>query len=83
MAENPILVRFEIKQPKVKEDLEEIISSTEGFQLDNSGTAVSCDLLILRSERISRRSFSWLTISRTREWPGKSFLPRPVWIRSS
>jgi pilus assembly protein CpaE len=47
MADNPILVRFEIKQPKIKEELEGIISSTEGFQLDNSGSAVSCDLLIL------------------------------------
>ena len=36
MADNPILVRFEVKQPKVKEELEGIISSTEGFQLDNS-----------------------------------------------
>jgi pilus assembly protein CpaE len=46
MADNPILVRFEVKQPKVKEELEGIISSTEGFQLDNSSSAVSCDLLI-------------------------------------
>ena len=47
MADNPILVRFEIKQQKVKEELEGIISSTEGFQLDNSSSAGSCDLLIL------------------------------------
>jgi pilus assembly protein CpaE len=57
MADNPILVRFEIKQPKVKEELEGIISSTEGFQLDNSSSAVSCDLLILEIGEDLKKEF--------------------------
>jgi pilus assembly protein CpaE len=57
MADNPILVRFEIKQPKVKEDLEGIISSMEGFQLDNSSSAVSCDLLILEIGEDLKKEF--------------------------
>jgi pilus assembly protein CpaE len=57
MADNPILVRFEIKQPKVKEELEGIISSTEGFALDNSSSTVSCDLLILEVGEDLRKEF--------------------------
>jgi len=57
MADNPILVRFEMKQPKVKEELEGIISSTEGFQLDNSSSAVSCDLLILEIGEDLKKEF--------------------------
>jgi pilus assembly protein CpaE len=57
MAENPILVRFEIKQQKVREQLEGIISSMEGFQLDNSSSAVSCDLLILEVGEDLKKEF--------------------------
>jgi pilus assembly protein CpaE len=57
MADNPILVRFEIKQPKVKEELEGIISSTEGFQLDNASSTVSCDLLILEIGEDLKKEF--------------------------
>lgn len=57
MADNPILVRFEVKQPKVKEELEGIISSVEGFQLDNSGSSVSCDLLILEIGEDLKKEF--------------------------
>jgi len=57
MVENPILVRFEIKQPKVKEELEGIISSMEGFELDNSGSALACDLLILEVGEDLKKEF--------------------------
>jgi len=57
MVENPILVRFEVKQPKVKEELEGIISSMEGFQLDNSSSSVSCDLLILEIGEDLKKEF--------------------------
>jgi pilus assembly protein CpaE len=57
MADNPILVRFEIKESKVKEELEEIVSSTEGFQLDNSSSTVSCDLLILEIGEDLKKEF--------------------------
>src|SRR4030067_3373704 len=46
MDEN-IIVRFELRQPKVKEILEEVITSMEGFKLQEEGTSLSCDLLIL------------------------------------
>jgi pilus assembly protein CpaE len=46
MDEN-IIVRFELRQPKVKEVLEKVITSTEGFKLQEEGTSISCDLLIL------------------------------------
>src|SRR3990172_1121339 len=46
MDEN-IIVRFELKQPKVKETLEEVIASMEGFDLQEEGSSLSSDLLIL------------------------------------
>jgi pilus assembly protein CpaE len=57
MAENPILVRFEIKQEKVREELEEIISSTDGFQVGNSSNPLSCDLLILEIGEDLKKEF--------------------------
>jgi pilus assembly protein CpaE len=47
MAENRISVRLQIRQQRVKEELEEIVSSLGGFRLQNSGSQLSCDLLIL------------------------------------
>ena len=46
MDEN-ILVRFELRQPKVKELLEKVITSMEDFKLQEEGASLSCDLLIL------------------------------------
>ena len=46
MSENIVSVRLEIKSQKAREDLEEIISSIDGFRLQKSVTA-ACDLLIL------------------------------------
>ena len=46
MDEN-IIVRFELSQPKVKDALEEVITSMEGFKLQEEGTSLPCDLLIL------------------------------------
>jgi len=37
MNENAILIQLEIKQPKIKEELEEVISSMEEFRLQQSG----------------------------------------------
>ena len=47
MDDTVISVRFEIKQPAVKEELEEVISSLEGFEIQNSGNPSPCDLLLL------------------------------------
>jgi pilus assembly protein CpaE len=57
MAGNPILVRFEIKEQKVTEELEEIISSMHGFQLEKSGNSPSCDLLILEIGEDLKKEF--------------------------
>jgi hypothetical protein len=46
MDEN-IIVRFELRQPKVKEVLEKAITSMEDFKLQEEGDSLSCDLLIL------------------------------------
>jgi pilus assembly protein CpaE len=46
MAEN-IIVRMEVKNPRVGDELDRVISSTEGFRLEKSDLAKSCDLLIL------------------------------------
>jgi len=61
MAENPILVKFEIKQEKVKEELEEIVSSTEGFQVEKNSTPPSCDLLILEIGEDLKKEFQLIT----------------------
>ena len=47
MPENIVLVRCEIKNQKVKEDLNGIISAMGGFSLQKSEGPLSCDLLIL------------------------------------
>jgi pilus assembly protein CpaE len=47
MDDNVISIRFEIKQPSLIEELEEVISSLEGFELQQSGDPSPCDLLIL------------------------------------
>ena len=57
MDQNVIVIRFEIKQPKVKEDLEEVISSMEGFEIQNSGTPSPCDLLILEIGEDPQKEF--------------------------
>jgi pilus assembly protein CpaE len=57
MVENPILVKFEIKQEKVREELEEIISSTDGFQVEKSNNPLSCELLILEIGEDLKKEF--------------------------
>jgi pilus assembly protein CpaE len=57
MAENPILVKFEVKQQKVREELEEVISSLEGFHIDTSNEPISCDLLILEIGEDLKKEF--------------------------
>jgi pilus assembly protein CpaE len=57
MDDNVILVRFEINQSKVREDLEEVISSMEGFDLQKTGTPLPCDLLILEIGEDPKKEF--------------------------
>lgn len=57
MAENPILVKFEIRHAEVREELEKILSATEGFQVENSDAPPSCDLLILEIGEDLEREF--------------------------
>jgi pilus assembly protein CpaE len=47
MPENTVSVRLEIKNQKVREDLEGVISAMDGFHLQKSDVPLSCDLLIL------------------------------------
>jgi pilus assembly protein CpaE len=47
MADTPVTVRLEIRQQNVREDLAEIISSTEGFRLEEPNPGLPHDLLIL------------------------------------
>ena len=58
MNENAILIQLEINQPKTKEDLEEVISSMEEFQLQQSGAPSSCDVLILEIGDDPQREFT-------------------------
>lgn len=57
MNENVILIRLEINQPKVKEDLEEVISSMEEFELQQSGAPSPCDVLILEIGEDPKKEF--------------------------
>jgi len=57
MAENPILVKFEIKQQKVREELEKILSGMEGFHVEDADAPPSCDLLILEIGEDLEREF--------------------------
>jgi len=57
MAENPILVKFEIRHAEVREELEKILSATEGFQVESSDAPPSCDLLILEIGEDLEREF--------------------------
>ena len=47
MAENTISVRLLIKSPRVREDLEKVISSAGRFYLQKPNEPLSCDILIL------------------------------------
>ncbi len=47
MPEKTIFVRLAIRDQKVREDFERLISSMEGLHLQKSNPPVSCDLLIL------------------------------------
>ena len=58
MNENAILIQLEIKQPKIKEELEEVISSMEEFRLQQSGASSSCDVLILEIGDDPQREFT-------------------------
>ena len=58
MNENAILIQLEIKQPKIKEELEEVISSMEEFRLQQSGAPSSCDVLILEIGDDPQREFT-------------------------
>jgi pilus assembly protein CpaE len=58
MADNPILVRVEVKQPQVKEELEEVILSMQEFQLQPSGAPSPCDVLILEIGEDPSKEFS-------------------------
>ena len=58
MNENAILIQLEINQQKTKEDLEEVISSMEEFQLQQSGAPSSCDVLILEIGDDPQREFT-------------------------
>lgn len=57
MNENVILIRLEINQPKVKEDLQEVISSMEEFELQESGAPSACDVLILEIGEDPKKEF--------------------------
>ena len=57
MPDKNISVTLEIKNPKVRGDLEEIISSMGVFYLRNSGQQISCDLLILEVGENLKKDF--------------------------
>ncbi len=61
MAENPILVKLDIKQEKVKVEFEEIVSSTDGFQIEKNSTPPSFDLLILEIGEDLKKEFQLIT----------------------
>lgn len=57
MPENNFNVILEVRNPIVRGDLEEVILSTRGLQLKNSGSQISCDLLILELGENLRKDF--------------------------
>ena len=57
MPDKSISVILEIKNQDVRGDLERVISLTEGFRLQNSGTQIPCDLRILEVGDNLKREF--------------------------
>ena len=57
MPEKSISVILEIKNQNVRGDLEKVISLIGGFHLQNSGTQIPCDLLILEVGDNLKREF--------------------------
>lgn len=55
-----ISVKLEINNPKVKEKLEAIISSVEGFRIQGPGVSGSADLLILETGEDIKKGFQLL-----------------------
>jgi len=52
-----ISVRLEINNPKVKDKLETIVSSLEGFRIQEPGTSGSVDLLIMETGEDIKKTF--------------------------
>jgi len=57
MTENTVFVRLGIRNEKTRKDLEEVISSVGGFQLQISDDSDPCDLLILETENGTGKDF--------------------------
>jgi len=57
MPEKSISIILEVKNPKVKGDLEEVILSTGVCHVKNSGQQISCDLLILEVGENFKKDF--------------------------
>lgn len=57
MTENTVFVRLGVRNEKTRKDLEEVISSVEGFHLQHSIDSDPCDLLIVETESDNGKDF--------------------------
>jgi pilus assembly protein CpaE len=60
MPENQFSVKLEIKDQKLKEDIETILSSVDGFYIKKTDTPPSCDLLILELGTEPQKDFQFI-----------------------
>jgi len=72
-----IAVRLEVKTPRVREELERLISSLEGFRLDRSDPFRSCDLLILEIGEDLKQEFQIIQSLQSSRAAGAIFLTSP------
>ncbi|MEW5801471.1 MAG: AAA family ATPase [bacterium] len=78
MPENSISVRFRIKTQKIREELEEAISSIEGFVLQRSESSQPCDLLIMEMGDDPAEEFRLVNDFQTLGIAGEVFLTSDV-----
>ncbi len=57
MTENAVFVRLGVRNEKTRKDLEEVISSVGGFELQISVDSAPCDLLILETDGDTGKEF--------------------------
>ena len=72
-----ISVRLEVKTPRVREELERLIFSLEGFRPDRSDPFRSCDLLILEIGEDLKQEFQIIQSLQSSRAVGAIFLTSP------
>ncbi len=77
MTEKTVFLKLGVRNEKIRKDLEEIISSLEGFHLQSSIDSDPCDLLILEPATVNGQDFELIQELQTSGKVREVFLTSP------